>query len=278
MSEIKHCFVSRFPEGVILEADFSQLEVIGLAALSKDPMLIQDLLEGRDMHRYFAAQLYGCKEEEVTKPQRTLTKRFTFQLQYGGGAAGLAKKNGVTKDVAERFIEAYYGRYQVVKAWQDRVMDTVKASAVSCGRTTPSGANSRMGVYDSVTGRRYVFFEQDPPEQFKDRTPNFNPPETKNYPVQGFATGDIMAIFRATVFRDLLTAGMLNTALPINTVHDSVMFDCYNRDVGMELKDILEEAANALPGILEATWGIETPVPFRIETSIGPSWGEQEKV
>ena len=142
MSEIKHCFVSRFPEGVIVEADFSQLEVIGLAALSRDPLLIEDLLAGRDMHRYFAAQLFNCTEDQVTKAQRTLTKRFTFQLQYGGGAAGLAKKNGVSKEVAERFIGTYYGRYSVVKAWQDSVMEAVKASAVSCGRTTRQAATA----------------------------------------------------------------------------------------------------------------------------------------
>lgn len=278
MSEIKHCFVSRFPEGVIVEADFSQLEVIGLAALSMDEVLIEDLLAGRDMHRYFAAQLFNCTEAEVTKAQRTLTKRFTFQLQYGGGAAGLAKKNGVSKEVAERFIEAYYGRYQGVKRWQDSVMEAVQASAQSVGRTTPSGQNSRRGEYLSVTGRKYVFFEQDPPPTFKTRTPNFNPPETKNYPVQGFATGDLMAIFRAVVFRDLLRGDLLNHCLPINTVHDSVMFDCYNRSMAEELKAILEEAANALQYILEETWGIVAPVPFRIETSMGPSWGEQEKM
>ena len=180
--------------------------------------------------------------------------------------------------MAERFIAAYYGRYQGVKAWQDSVMEAVKSSAVSVGRTTPSGANSRQGTYHSVTGRLYVFFEQDPPDSFRDKTPNFNPPETKNYPVQGFATGDVMAIYRAMLFRDMLKNGMLFSCLPVNTVHDSVMFDCYNRDKAIELKGLLEEAAAFLPQLLDSVWGIDCPVPFRIETSIGPSWGEQEKI
>lgn len=79
MSDIKRAFVSRFgEEGRILNLDFSQLEVIGAATLSMDENLIADVAAGRDMHRYFAAQLFNVTEEEVTKAQRDITKRFTF--------------------------------------------------------------------------------------------------------------------------------------------------------------------------------------------------------
>ncbi len=88
MSQIKACFTSRFPEGVILECDFSQLEVVGLAALSQDPVLIEDILAGRDMHRFFAAQLFGIPEDQVTKQQRSLTKKFTFALLISAYVSG----------------------------------------------------------------------------------------------------------------------------------------------------------------------------------------------
>lgn len=183
MSDIKSCFISRFPEGLIVEADFSQLEVIGLAALSQDPVLIEDLLAGRDMHRFFAAQLFNKPEDQVTKGERTLTKKFTFQLQYGGGASGLAKKNGVDKSVAQRFIDTYYGRYQQVKRWQEDNIDLVEASARPSGRTTPRGQPARRGTLRSPTGRLYVFYENDPPPGFRSTDPSFNPPDIKNYPV-----------------------------------------------------------------------------------------------
>jgi hypothetical protein len=173
-----------------MEADFSQLEVIGLAALSMDPALIEDLLSGRDMHTFFAAQLFGVPESEVTYAQRKITKRFTFALQYGSGAGGLAKKNGTTVDVAKKFIEVYYDRYAVVKQWQDDNVQQVKYSREPTGDQTPSGYEKGKGHLVSATGRVYMFFEQDAKEGFRDSTPSFNPPDIKNYPVNtsGFAS------------------------------------------------------------------------------------------
>jgi hypothetical protein len=167
----------------LVEADFSQLEVIGLAALTQDPQLIEDLRAGRDMHRFFAAQLYNKPEEEVTKAERTLTKRFTFQLQYGGGAQGLAKKNHVSVEIAKRFIETYYGRYYVVKDWQDDNVERVARSRRETGELTPGGEPKGEGQLISPTGRVYVFQEQDPPPGFRSTGASFNPPEIKNYPV-----------------------------------------------------------------------------------------------
>jgi DNA polymerase I-like protein with 3'-5' exonuclease and polymerase domains len=80
MSKIKECFDSRFPNGVILNTDLTSAEVIALAILSNDPLLIEDILSGRDMHKHFASLLFKIPEEEVTKAQRTLVKRFTFAL------------------------------------------------------------------------------------------------------------------------------------------------------------------------------------------------------
>ena len=85
MSEIKACFVSRWEEGVLLESDFSQLEVVGLAALTRDPMLISDLLEGRDMHTHYTIERFAKRGIELTPDtlppgERFKTKRMTFQL------------------------------------------------------------------------------------------------------------------------------------------------------------------------------------------------------
>lgn len=280
MSEIKSCFPSRFPNGVILESDFSQLEVVGLAALTMDPVLIQDLLDGRDMHRKFAAERYGITEEEVTSTQRTLTKQMTFQLQYGSGAGGMARKLDIPEADAAKFIDLYYQRYQRVKEWQEEVIEAVRRSRKPTGARTPSGQVQGRGAWESPTGRLYVFLEQDKPDGWKgrDKSADFTPTQIKNYPVQGFATGDIMAVFRARMYRLLLASDLRYKCLPINTVHDSVMYDCVDRESAEQLAALHKQVAESLPQIMMEVWGIFCPVPFKIESKIGPRWSELEKI
>lgn len=276
MSDIKQCFESRFPEGVIVEADFSQLEVVGAAMMSEDPLLEEDILSGRDMHRYFAAQLFNKTQEEVTKGERTYTKRMTFQLQYGAGARSMSEKLGIAKAKAEAFIQNYYGRYVVLAQWQDRIMEAVKRSRKPTGKQTVQGLPQGRGEYESPTGRVYAFLEKDKPEGWRgmDMEPDFNPPEVKNYPIQGFATGDVMAVFRGKVYRMLLAEGrwLRAKALPINTVHDSVMFDCENMEVAIEVKEMLQLVAGMLPEMIHERWGIKAIIPFKIEVKAGPNW------
>lgn len=278
MSDIKLCFISRWPDGVLLESDFSQLEVVGLAALSLDPVLIEDLLAGRDMHRYFAALRYNIPEEEVSKHQRSETKKQTFQLQYGSGAENMARKLGLTKEACQQFIDMYYARYKGVKRWQESVAEAVYASRRPTSDLTPAGQPRGIGHYESPTGRIYTFFEQDPPEWKKDRTPSFSPTQMKNYPVQGSATADIMAVFRARLYRKLLFSSIRQDVKLINTVHDSIMADCKTKEAALKLKVMNEEIADSLVEIMMETWGLRCPVPFKIETKVGPSWASLEKI
>ncbi len=118
MSRIKECFTTRFENGKIVNADFSQLEVVGLAILSLDRQLIDDIKSGRDMHVVRAAELLGIAESAVTKQQRQLAKMLSFQLQYGSGARNMAEQNKIHINLAKKFIEQYYERYKDVKQWQ----------------------------------------------------------------------------------------------------------------------------------------------------------------
>jgi len=280
VSDIKQCFTSRFEEGLILECDFSQLEVVGLAALSGDPVLIEDLLSGRDMHRFFASQKYGIPEEEVTSSQRKLIKKMTFALQYGSGAKSLEAKNGLKKGEGQDFIDTYYARYSRVKDWQQEVFDEVKRSRVPTAELTRAGYPKGKGEYVSLTGRRYTFFEKDKPAGWRgeDLSPDFNPPEIKNYPIQGFATGDLMALYRARVYRRWTQDHDRDKWLPINTVHDSVMFDCLNLETALATKSVLEHLASNLQDEVEDLWGIVCPVPFKVETKAGPDWASTRKI
>lgn len=278
MSEIKACFTSRFDGGVLLEADFSQLEVVGLAALSGDERLIEDLLLGMDMHRIRAAELFSVAPEDVTDSQRFLAKRLVFALQYGSGAGGLAKKNGISKETAQQFIDIYYERYQGVKAWQDEVMASVTASRRPTGRNTALGYPRGIGFWPSPSGRTYGFLEQDAPGWARSKDPSFSPTQMKNYGIQGFATGDIMAVYRARVYRWWLGSNMRHAVLPVNTVHDSVMFDCNSQESSVELKNALTTIAKTLQQEMWNLWAIDCPVPFKIECKSGPTWATMEKM
>ncbi len=274
MTDIKQCFISRFKHGVLLEADFSQLEVIGLAVLSGDPVLRNDLISGVDMHRKMAAKLFLKPEDEVTDEERRITKQLSFQLQYGAGASSMAKKNDISKAKAEEFISNYYDRYPQVRVWQDAVNDEVKRSRTGSGKKTLKGLPAGKGRHYSPTGRLYTFYEYDTPDWHTHDTA-FSPTQIKNYPVQGFATGDIMAVFRGRMYRELLGS---RRALPINTVHDSLMYDCYDLDVAKCVISILEIKAEHLPEIIHDLWGIRCGIPFPIECKVGNNWGEMMKM
>jgi DNA polymerase I len=280
MSRIKECFDSRWkPDGVLLEADFSQLEVIGLATLTMDPQLIKDIASGMDLHTVRAAELFGISEKEVTKEQRRLAKAFSFQLQYGAGAKSMAEKNDVDIHVAKRFIENYYSRYPKVAEWQEATRIAVEAAREPTADSTPKGYPKGRSVLESVTGRLYTFREYDAPEWKRDRTPSFSPTEMKNYPVQGFATADVMALYRGRVYRNLLANEHLRgQVLPINTVHDSIMFDCREIGVAFELDLVLQEEAVELPRLIKKLWDVECPLPFPIKSKVGKTWGKMKPI
>lgn len=279
MAEIKECFVSRFaPEGVLLEADFSQLEVVGLAVLSGDPVLKDDIKSGRDMHRTRAAELFDIPESKVSDEQRRAAKAFSFMLQYGSGAKGMAHKTGLPLHLARKFINNYYDRYKEVLNWQEYIAECVKSSRMPTGRHTPKKYPQGTGHYTSPTGRTYRFFEYDAPEGFKRSEPGFSPTEMKNYPVQGFATGDIMALYRGKVYRRLLDEYWTGRVLTVNTVHDSIMFDVANSECAADLKVLLENEAKRIPSQLRSLWGIETDLEFKIECKAGPTWATLTKM
>lgn len=273
MSNIKHAFVSRFEGGMLFQADFSQLEIVGVALLSGDEVLKNDLRSGRDLHRMRAAELFGIPESAVNPGQRKLAKQLSFQLQYGAGAKSMAATNGIALKLAKDFIALYYGRYKRLKEWQDSIADEVRSSRQPTSTHTARGFPRGKGTHTSYTGRIYTFLEQD--SDFAPE-PNFSPTEMKNYPVQGYATGDIMAVFRHMVFRRLMMSESIRKyCLPINTIHDSIMFDVNGKFWCDELRKWLEQIVSEMPAYLERLWPeVKIDLPFTIECEAGTTWGE----
>lgn len=279
MSKIKECFVSRWGErGYIMNADYSQLEIIVLAHMSQDPVLAADLLSGKDLHRIRAAELFKKPEAEITDGERKLAKAFSFQLQYGSGAKNMAEKNNVPVELAKEFIRTYYERYRDVKLWQDRMAERVEAARYLVAERSPKGYPVGKAKMQSHTGRVYTFTEGDAPEfmAVRGKHTSFKPTEVKNYPIQGTATGDIVPMMLGKLHRWLIQSEFADDARLINTVHDSIMLDirreiCY--DIGTMVKKVMETA----PKEFESRFGTEFQIPLKVDVTFGPSWAEQNE-
>lgn len=259
MSDVKKCIKSRFEGGYIMEADFSQLEVVGAAALTGDPMMKKDILDGIDSHSQSASWLhpehtyeeiragYLAEDEYFTK-LRKKSKAPRFELQYGAGAESIAENNGLSKAQAQGFIDQYYGRYSVLKEFQDMVIEEVKKSRRPSSHRTELGMPAGIGHYTNPTGRIFTFREFDAPDFLRKRgqRTSFSPTQCKNYPVQSFATGDIVPLMLGHIYKLLMTDEKLRgKCLLIGTVHDSVVFDVH--------PDVLDYAARTIKTLMERT-------------------------
>lgn len=286
MANIKECFMSRFDDGYIMEADFSQLEVIGVAYLSQDKNMYEDILNGVDSHSQSASWLNDYSYEEIREGylagdeffsnMRKKAKGPRFELQYGAGAKSIAENNGISKDAAQAFIDNYYGRYQTLKEWQDGNIRTVEQSRAPTDRKTASGVPLGTGVLKSITGREYRFYEFDAPEFLvrRGQLTSFSPTQIKNYPSQGFATGDVVPLVLGRLYRELKKDDSLrDRCLLINTVHDSVIFDCDSSVLDMaahKVRDIMQSA----PEMLKDRFGLDFDLPLNVDVEYGRNWSD----
>ena len=292
MAHIKECFRSRFgSEGVIVEADFSQLEVIGAAIVSNDPMMKQDILDGIDSHCQSAAWLnpkysyeeirQGYLEEDAYFSKlRKNAKAPRFELQYGAGAKSIAANNGLTVEQAQGFIDRYYERYAILKKFQEHVMDCVKRSIKPSERRSPSGLPLGVGKWKSSTGRIYTFYEQEAPKFMQDKgtLTSISPTQIANYPMQGFSTGDIVPEVLGRLHRALSEDDELyDFFLPINTIHDSIIFDVHT-SVLTRGSRIVKETMEKAPQWMWERFGIDIDLPLGVDLEYGVTWEHLTKL
>jgi DNA polymerase I-like protein with 3'-5' exonuclease and polymerase domains len=274
---VKRCFSSRFgKDGVIVEADYKQLEVICLAHLSQDRQLIEDIKNGVDIHSEVGKKVFG---HHMSPEERRTVKTVNFALIYGGGWRTIAKQSGVPEDLVKNIINAFYERYPQVRTWQTICRVEVERSAVPTGKVSKLGFPVKEGELISETGRRYKFFEKDAPD-FMAKVGlhvSFSPTETKNYPVQGLATGDIVPMMVGVLWRTIYSSDLLrDTCLIVNTVHDSILFDIH-KDVAREAIDLIEATLKDAPRYYEEKFKQKFDLPLDVEIKVGPNWKDLEK-
>jgi DNA polymerase I-like protein with 3'-5' exonuclease and polymerase domains len=219
----RECFVSEF--GEFQEIDFKQLEVVALAIMSQCPVLIKDIQDGVDLHYQTGKDVFGwTTPNDMNEKDRKIVKGVNFGLIYGGGANGLAFQTGQPIALVKQLIAAFYSRYPRVAEWQKEFYTLVTQNL------QPGGFKNGEQFYTStveepIYGRRYTFVEGDAPAWVRAKTGrkfSFKPTETKNYPVQGFAGGDIVMMALVLLYKELYHVSTTEIRM---TVHDSILVD-----------------------------------------------------
>jgi DNA polymerase I-like protein with 3'-5' exonuclease and polymerase domains len=289
---LKDCFVSRFPGGKLVEADFKQVEVVALAYLVGPGKLREAVCRGEDIHENTARIVYGRLPSPAEK---RLIKGVNFGLIYGGGAAAISAQTGVMESVVKTVMKAFYHLYPEVAAWQKDIVEMVGRDTRVFGSITGHSKKAVpiktfMATYNAISpagiGRCYVFTEGDNPHAnakwaaaTKQHAVNVKPTVIKNYPVQGLATGDIVPMVLGNLWRRLMRNKDWYAHIKlVNTVHDSFLMDVHPDFVDVAVK-LANDCIKNTPELLEKTYGInDWELPVKCEIKVGPNWGNLTKV
>lgn len=289
-SEAKKMFVSRFgADGLMMEADYSQLEVVVQGVLSGDKALCEDLRSKIDFHCKRLAAKYGMSYQDAInwakddthpdytkegKKARQGCKEFSFQRAYGAGAPAIAYQTGMTVEEVEALIEAEERMYPGVTMFNSIVEKAVKTSTVPFQRADENGnwKSYRTGFWRAPTGTIYSFQSKDAPEWLKKKgiQDSFMPTELKNYPVQGTG-GEIVQAMIGRLWRALIATDFMGgRVFLVNTVHDCVWLDCH-KDVVNEVAKLVKSVMESVPEFYNARHGMKIEVPFPVEVEVGPN-------
>lgn len=227
---------------VLIDADYSQIELRILAELSKDENMSRAFIDGEDIHTAVASQVFGVEPDEVTPELRRRAKAVNFGIVYGIGEFSLSKDIGTTRKAAKEYIENYLANYPDV----DRYLKTTVENAKTDGYTT-TAFGRRRNIPELKSSNRNL-------RAFGERV-------AMNSPIQGSAA-DVIKIAMINVRRALKESGL--DAHLIMQVHDELIVECR------------EECANKVSEILvsEMENAVKTRVPLTADCGVGKTWLE----
>jgi DNA polymerase-1 len=237
---------------MIVNADAKSLEINVAAYLSQDPILLDEVRSGFDMH--------AANQKMLGLPSRLIAKVFVFRLIYGGSAYAYSVDSdfaecGFSAKKWQQIIDTFYDKYKGLAQWHNHLMRTV----------------IKDGFLKMPTGREYHY---QPKQDYKGE---IKWPRTTilNYPVQGLGA-DIMAIARvifAKKFRDAKINGVL-----INTVHDSIECDVVDMNEVKRTSKLFFETFQEIPATFKAIFGVEYNLPLFCEVSYGHNRKDLEEI
>lgn len=238
--EIRRAFIPRDKDSVILDADYSQIELRIMAHLSKDPQLLEAFKKDEDVHTLTAGIVFNVEPDQVTFDQRRKAKEVNFGIMYGMGAYGLSQRLGITPEEADAFIKTYFANYGNVQNYM--------TEAVVFAR--------KEGYVTTLLGRRRYIPEINSDNR---RIREFAERTAINTPIQGSAA-DMIKLAMIHIDRDLQNRN-LRTQLVLQ-VHDELTFDV-PRDELPEIQSLVREK-------MEGAMDLE--VPLKIEMGSADNW------
>ncbi|MDO7137449.1 DNA polymerase I [Algibacter lectus] len=240
--QVRKAFVPRSEEYTLLAADYSQIELRIIAALSKEETMISAFKNGEDIHASTASKVFNVPLDEVTREQRSNAKTVNFGIIYGVSAFGLSNQTDLSRGEAKELIDTYYETYPKLRAYMSEQVDFARdngyVQTVLGRRRYLKDINSRNGVVRGAAERNAV-----------------------NAPIQGSAA-DIIKIAMINIF-DKLNAGDFKTKMLLQ-VHDELVFDVY--------KPELESIKTLVKTEMENAYTLEVPLDVEIDT--GLNWLE----
>lgn len=227
---------------VLVDADYSQIELRLLAHISGDETMINAFKSGEDIHAVTASQVFGVPLKEVTSLQRSRAKAVNFGIVYGISAFSLAQDIGVFTNEAKAYIDAYLSKYHGVRDYMKDVVAKAKQD----------------GYVTTLFGRRRPLPELKSPNH---NIRAFGERVALNTPIQGTAA-DIIKLAMVNVHRRLKSEGL--EAKLILQVHDELIAECPEAEAERVKAILTEEMQNA----------VSYSVPLTADTHIGKSWSE----
>ncbi len=237
---IRRAFIPRSKENIIVDADYSQIELRIMAHLSHDKMLCDSFAKDEDVHARTAALVFGVTNDQVTADQRRKAKEVNFGIMYGMGIYGLAQRLNISSEEADDFIKSYFAVYPGVQKYMVDIVDKTR----------------RLGYVTTLLDRRRyipeISSENRQIREFAERT-------AINTPIQGSAA-DLIKLAMIRIQERLQKAKMRSCM--ILQVHDELVFDVFQPE-REELKEMIRR---------EMEQAIALSVPIKVEIGEGPSW------
>jgi DNA polymerase-1 len=241
--EIRRAFVPRDVGYTLLSADYSQIELRILAALTRDAGLLEGLTGGEDIHQATAAKVFGLAPGDVTKEQRNQAKMVNYGISYGISAFGLAQRLGIPRADAKALIDGYFAQYPGIRRYMTETVEVAR----------------QRGYVETITGRRRYL----PDLRSANATVRAAAERNAiNMPIQG-SSADLIKIAMVQIARVARDENW-RTRLLLQ-VHDELVFDLYLPEKERVLAVVQDRMKNALP---------ELRVPIVVETGLGPNWLE----
>ena len=240
--QVRKAFIPRNEDYILLAADYSQIELRIIAALSKETNMIEAFKNGEDIHASTAAKVFNVPLAEVTREQRSNAKTVNFGIVYGVSAFGLSNQTNLSRGEAKDLIDTYYETYPKLKAYMSELVDFARdngyVQTVLGRRRYLKDINSRNAVVRGAAERNAV-----------------------NAPIQGSAA-DIIKLAMINIHQKLKEGNYKSKMLL--QVHDELVFDIFKPELN-ELKTLIKSE-------MENAFKLEVPLDVEVDT--GLNWLE----